>query len=57
MSDGVFRSAKVCTGEAVYKKPVVKLAPVLPGRDVFMMENRAGKLNSASRSFQAVKLE
>ena len=44
----------------------VKLAPVLTGKDVFAMENRAGdvvaeltnsmtKLNSAPRSFQAVQ--
>ena len=64
----VIRSALVRTNDGVYKKPVVKLAPVLPGKDVFAMENRAGdiaaeltnsitKLNSASRSFQALKLE
>ena len=52
----------------MYKRPVVKLAPVLPGKDVFTMENRAGdvaaeltnsinKLNSASGSFRALKLE
>ena len=46
----------------------MKLAPVLPGKDVFAMENRAGdvaaeptnsitKLNNASRSFRALKLE
>ena len=67
-SDGVIRSATVRTNDGVYKRPVVKLAPVLPGKDVFAMENRAGdiaaelnnseiKLNSASRSFQALKLE
>ena len=32
-SDGVIRSAKVRTKDGVYKKPVVKLAPVLPGKD------------------------
>ena len=67
-SDGVIRSAIVRTNDGVYKRPVVKLAPVLPGKDVFAIENRAGdfagelnnsdiKLNSASRSFQALKLE
>ena len=67
-SDGVIRSAIVRTNDGVYKRPVVKLAPVLPGKDVFAMENRAGdiaaelnnseiKLNSASRSFQALKPE
>ena len=67
-SDGVIRSAIVRTNDGVYKRPVVKLAPVLPGKDVFAMEIRAGdiaaelnnseiKLNSASRSFQALKLE
>ena len=67
-SDGVIRSAIVRTNDGVYKRPVVKLAPVLHGKDVFAMENRAGdiaaelinseiKLNSASKSFQALKLE
>ena len=65
-SDGVIRSAIVRTNDGVYKRPVVKLAPVLPGKDVFAMENRAGdiaaelnnseiKLNSAPRSFKAVQ--
>ena len=67
-SDGVIRLAIVRTDDGVYKRPVVKLAPVLHGKDVFAMENRAGdvaveltnsitKLNSASRSFRALKLE
>ena len=67
-SDGVIRSAIVRTDDGVYKRPVVKLAPVLNGKDVFAMENRAGdvaveltnsitKLNSASRSFRTLKLE
>ena len=67
-SDSVIRSAIVRTNDRVYKRPVAKLAPVLPGKDVFAMENKAGdiaaelnnpeiKLNSASRSFQALKLE
>ena len=64
-SDGVIRSAIVRTN-GVYKRPVVKLAPVLPGKDVFALENRTGdiaaelnnseiNLNSTSRSFQAVQ--
>ena len=50
--------------DGVYKRPVVKLASVLPGKVVFAIENRADdvvaeltnsitKLNSASRPFQA----
>ena len=46
----------------------MKLAPVLPGKNVFAMENRAGdvaaeltysttKLSCTSRPFQALKLE
>ena len=65
-SDGVIRSAIVRTNDGVYKRPVVKLAPVVPGKDVFAIENRAGdiaaeltnseiKMNSAPRSFQAVQ--
>ena len=64
----MIRSARVPTNDGVYKRPVVKLAPVLPGKDVLAMENRAGdvaaeltysitKLKSASRPFQALKLE
>ena len=67
-SDGAIRSAIVRTNNGVYKRSVVKLATVLTGKDVFAMENRAGdvaaeltnsftKLNSASRPFQALKLE
>ena len=67
-SDGAIRSASVRTNDGVYKRPVVKIAPVLPGRDVLAMENRAidvaaelsnsiTKLNSTSRPFQALKLE
>ena len=41
MSDGVIRSAIVRTNDGVYKRPVLKLAPVLSGKDVFAMENRA----------------
>ena len=66
-SDGVIRSARVRTNDGVYKRPVVKLAPLLPGKDV-SIENRAAdvaaeltnsitKLNSASRPIQALKLE
>ncbi|XP_075243805.1 uncharacterized protein LOC142338058 [Convolutriloba macropyga] len=40
-SDRVIRSAKVRTNDGVYKRPVVKLALVLP-KDVFVMGNRAG---------------
>ena len=67
-SDGVIRSVIVRTNDGVYKRPVVKLALVLPGKDVFAIENRAGdvaaeltnsitKLNSASRPSQTSKLE
>ena len=67
-SDGVIRSVIVQTNDGVYKRPVVKLAPVLPGKDVFAIEKRAGnvvveltnsitKLNRASRPFQALKLD
>ena len=67
-SDGVIRSAIVRTYDGVYKRPVVKLAPLLTGKDLFAMENRAGdvlaeltnsftKLNSVTRPFQALKLE
>ena len=67
-SDDMIRSAIVQTKDGVYRRPVVKLAPVLPGKDVFAMENMAGdvaaelinsttKLNSASRPFQALKPE
>ena len=67
-SDGVIRSAIIRTNNGMYKRPVVKLAPVLPGTDVFAIENRAGdvaaeltnsitKLSSASMPFQASKLE
>ena len=67
-SDAVIRSAIVLTEDGVYKRPVVKLAPVPPGKDVLAMKNRAGdvaaelinsitKLNIASRPFQALKLE
>ena len=67
-SDGVIRSARVRTNDGVYKRPVVNLAPVQSGNDVFAMENRAGdvaveltnsktKLNNASRFFQALMLE
>ena len=46
-SDGVIRSAKVRTNDGVYKRPVVKLAPLLPSsKDVFVMENRAGDVKA-----------
>ena len=41
-SDGVTRSAIVQTIDGVYKRPIVKLAPILPGKDVFAIKNRAG---------------
>ena len=69
-SDGVIRSAMVQTNDGVYKRPVGKLAPVLPEKDVLAMENRVGDMaaeltnsineyyfNSASRPFQSLKLE
>ena len=67
-SDVVIRSSIVQTNDRVYKRPVVKLAPVLPGKDVFAMKNRVDdvaaelnnsitELNSASRPFEASKLE
>ena len=66
--DGVIRSAIVQTSNGVYKRPVVNLAPVLHGKDVFAKENRASdvvaqltnsktKLNCASRPIRALKLE
>ena len=46
-SDGVIRSAKVRTNDGVYKRPVVKLTPVLPNKkDVFLMENSAGDVKA-----------
>ena len=46
-SDGVIRSTKVRTNAGVYKRPVVKLAPVLPNeKDVFTKENRAGDVKA-----------
>ena len=62
-SDGVIRSAINQTNDRVHKRPVVKLAPQLTGRDVFAKENRAGnvavelnnstiELKCASRPFQ-----
>ena len=58
-----------CSNERRSKQETSSEArPVLPGKDVFAMENRAGdiaaelnnseiKLNSASRPFQSLKLE
>ena len=41
--DGVIRKAKLRTKDAHYKRPVVKLAPVLStGDDVFTKEHKAG---------------
>ena len=46
-SDGVIRIAKFRTNDGVYKRPVVKLAPVLPkSKDVFVTENRAGDVKA-----------
>ena len=46
-SDRVIRSAKIRTKDGYYKRPVVKLAPVLPtGDDVFTQENRAGDVGA-----------
>ena len=67
-SDGVIRLAVVQINDGVYKRPVVKLAPVPIRKDVFAMENRADnltaeltnsikKLKCASRPFQALKLK
>ena len=44
-SDGVIRTAIVQSNDGVYKRPVVKLATVLPRKDVFAMENRAGNVS------------
>ena len=42
-SDGMIRSATIRTKDGYYKRPVVKLAPVLSmDEDVFTKENRAG---------------
>ena len=63
-SDGVIRSAIARTNDGVYKRPVVKHAPVLTVKDIFAMKNKAGdvaaeltKTQGASRPFQALKLE
>ena len=46
-SDGVIRSATIRTKDGYYKRPVVKLAAVLPtGDDVFTKENRAGDVGA-----------
>ena len=46
-SDGVIRPTKVRTNAGVYKRPVVKLAPVLPNeKDVFTKQNRAGDVKA-----------
>ena len=46
-SDGVIRSAKILTKDGYYKRPVVKLAPVLPtGDDFFTKENRASDVGA-----------
>ena len=46
-SDGLIRSAKIQTKNGYYKRPEVKLAPVLlTGDDVFKKENRAGDVGA-----------
>ena len=46
-SDGVIRSAKIRKKDGYYKRPVVKLAPVLSlDEDVFTKENRAGDVGA-----------
>ena len=46
-SDGVIRSATIRTKDGYYKRPVVKLAPVLSmDEDVFTKENRAGDVGA-----------
>ena len=46
-SDGVIRSATIWTKDGYYKRPIVKLAPVLStGDDVFSKENRAGDVGA-----------
>ena len=47
-ADGVIRSSRVQTKDGVYKRPVVKLAPVLhDSESVFpSMENRAGDVGA-----------
>ena len=46
-SDRVIRSATIRTKDGYYKRPVVKLAPVLPSDDdVFTKENSAGDVGA-----------
>ena len=46
-SEGVIQSAKIRTKDGYFKRPVVKLAPVLPtDDDVFTKENRAGDVGA-----------
>ena len=45
-SDGVIRSTKVRKKDGYYKRPAVKLTPVLPTGDVFTNENRAGDVGA-----------
>ena len=46
-SDGVIRSAKIRTKDGYYKRPVLKLAPVLSmDEDVFTKEIRAGDVRA-----------
>ena len=53
-SDGVIRSATIRTKDGYYKRPVVKLAPVLSmDEDVFTKENRAGDVGAELKEKQA----
>ena len=46
-SDGVIRSATIRMKDGYYKRPVVKLAPVLSmDEDVFTKKNRAGDVGA-----------
>ena len=63
-SEGVIWATQIQTNEGYYKRPVVMLAPVLPRRNVFAIENRArdveAKLHAQQliwKSNQSKKLE
>ena len=48
-SDGVTRSVTIRTKDGYYKRPVVKLAPVLSmDEDIFTKENRAGDVGAVA---------
>ena len=42
LSDGMIQLAIVRTDDGVFKRPVLKLAPVLPNGNLLVIENRAG---------------